>query len=45
MSRADRLRRRLWAATDARALGYGGTALVEHATGVSRPDFNVGGAS
>ena len=28
--------RRLWAATEARALGYGGIAKVERATGVSR---------
>jgi hypothetical protein len=28
--------RRLWAATEARALGYGGIALVERATGISR---------
>lgn len=28
--------RRLWAATEARALGHGGIALVERATGVSR---------
>jgi hypothetical protein len=28
--------RRLWAATEARALGHGGIALVERATGISR---------
>ena len=28
--------KRLWAATEARALGHGGIALVEQATGVSR---------
>jgi transposase len=28
--------RRLWAATEARAIGYGGIALVERATGISR---------
>jgi hypothetical protein len=28
--------RRLWAATEARALGHGGIALVEQPTGVSR---------
>lgn len=28
--------RRLWAATEAKALGHGGIALVERATGVSR---------
>jgi hypothetical protein len=28
--------RRLWAATEARALGHGGIACVERATGISR---------
>src|ERR1700694_2740060 len=28
--------RRMWAATEARALGHGGIALVERATGISR---------
>lgn len=28
--------RRLWAATEAKALGHGGIALVERATGISR---------
>jgi transposase len=34
--------RRLWAATEARALGHGGIALVEHATGVSRSTIQRG---
>lgn len=34
--------RRLWAATEARALGYGGIALVERATGVSRATIQRG---
>jgi Rhodopirellula transposase DDE domain len=34
--------RRLWAATEARALGRGGIALVERATGVSRSTISRG---
>jgi len=34
--------RRLWAATEARALGYGGISLVARATGVSRRAIQVG---
>lgn len=34
--------RRLWAATEARALGHGGIALVERATGVSRSTIQRG---
>ena len=34
--------RRLWAATEARALGHGGIALVERATGVSRSTISRG---
>jgi hypothetical protein len=34
--------RRLWAATEARALGHGGIALVERATGVSRSTIHRG---
>lgn len=34
--------RRLWAATEARALGHGGIALVETATGVSRSTIQRG---
>jgi hypothetical protein len=34
--------RRLWAATEARALGHGGTALVARATGISRSTIQRG---
>ena len=34
--------RRVWAATEARALGYGGIALVEGATGISRSTIQRG---
>jgi transposase len=34
--------RRLWAATEARALGHGGIALVERATGISRSTVQRG---
>ena len=34
--------RRVWAATEARAIGYGGIALVEHATGISRATIQRG---
>lgn len=34
--------RRLWAATEARAVGHGGTALVERATGISRSTIERG---
>ena len=34
--------RRLWAATEARALGHGGIALVERATGISRSTIQRG---
>lgn len=34
--------RRLWAAAEANALGYGGVTLVERATGVSRKRINRG---
>jgi len=34
--------RRLWAATEAKALGHGGIALVERATGVSRSTIQRG---
>ena len=33
--------RRLWAASEARALGYGGVSLVAKATGVSRRAIRV----
>ena len=34
--------RRLWAATEARALGHGGIALVQRATGISRSTISRG---
>ena len=34
--------RRLWAASEAAALGHGGIALVERATGISRPTISRG---
>ncbi len=34
--------RRLWAATEARAIGHGGIALVERATGISRATIQRG---
>jgi len=34
--------RRIWAATEARSLGYGGTSLVSRATGISRRAILVG---
>ena len=34
--------RRLWAATEARAIGYGGIALVERATGIARSTIERG---
>ncbi len=41
-SRLDEHTRRLWAATEARALGYGGISVVARATGVSRRAILVG---
>jgi hypothetical protein len=38
----DERRQRLWAATEARALGRGGVAAVERATGISRRRILVG---
>jgi len=38
----NELSRRLWAATEAAALGYGGTSLVARATGISRNSIIVG---
>jgi hypothetical protein len=35
--------RRRWAATEARALGWGGIGLVAKATGLSRPALYGGG--
>jgi hypothetical protein len=40
--RLDEHTRRLWAATEARALGYGGISLVARATGVSQRAIQVG---
>ena len=33
----DERGRRIWAATESRATGYGGDALISDATGLSRP--------
>jgi hypothetical protein len=41
-SRLDEHSRRLWAATEAKALGYGGQALVAKATGLSRNTVHAG---
>src|SRR5262245_12986360 len=38
----DERQRRLWAAAEARALGYGGVSLVSRATGVSRRAIHAG---
>src|SRR5579862_6963393 len=38
----DERQRRPWAATEARALGHGGIALVSAATGLSRPTLESG---
>jgi Rhodopirellula transposase DDE domain len=34
--------RRLWAASEARAIGYGGVSLVSRVTGISRPTIHAG---
>lgn len=41
-SRLDEYTRRIWAATEAKALGYGGISLVSRATGISRRAILVG---
>lgn len=41
-SRLDEHTRRIWAATEASALGYGGVSLVARATGISRRAIHVG---
>jgi hypothetical protein len=41
-ARFDEHTRRLWAATEARAVGYGGVSLVARATGISRRAIRVG---
>ena len=38
----DEQQRRLWAATEARALGYGGVSIVARATGLTRPTITTG---
>jgi len=38
----DERRRRQWAASEARELGWGGVSLVSRATGVSRPTITAG---
>ncbi len=38
----DERSRRIWAATEAQALGYGGVSLVSRATGISRPTISKG---
>ena len=38
----DERGRRMWAATESRAIGYGGDALVSDATGLSRPTLRKG---
>ncbi len=38
----DERGRRIWAATESRAIGYGGDALVSDATGLSRPTVRKG---
>ena len=42
VSRLDEHTRRVWAATEARVLGYGGVSLVARATGISRRAILVG---
>ena len=41
-SRLDEHTRRVWAATEADSIGYGGISLVAHATGISRRAILVG---
>ena len=41
-ARLDERGRRIWAATESRAIGYGGDALVSEATGLSRPTIRAG---
>jgi hypothetical protein len=38
----DEQMRRLWAATEARALGYGGVSTVARAVGLTRPTITAG---
>ncbi|MGB2984650.1 MAG: ISAzo13 family transposase, partial [Phycisphaerae bacterium] len=41
-SRLDEQTRRVWAATEASSIGYGGISLVARATGISRRAILVG---
>ncbi len=41
-SRLDEHTRRVWAATEANSIGYGGISLVARATGISRRAILVG---
>jgi hypothetical protein len=38
----DEQMRRLWAVTEARALGYGGVSVVARAVGLTRPTITAG---
>lgn len=38
----DERQRRLWAAAEAKALGYGGVSMVARATGITRPTIHAG---
>lgn len=38
----DERQRRLWAASEAQAIGYGGVSLVSRVTGLSRPTIHAG---
>jgi len=38
----DERKRRLWAAAEAKAVGYGGVSLVARATGLTRPTIHAG---
>ncbi len=40
----DERSRRLWAAAESRAIGFGGDSLVSAATGISRPTIRAGRA-
>jgi transposase len=41
-SELNERQRRLWAASEAKSLGYGGISLVSRATGISRPTIHKG---
>jgi len=41
-SELNERQRRLWAASEAQCLGYGGISLVSRATGLSRPTIRNG---